>query len=102
MDVTVFEIMPHPRHPGDWLLKPCRGAPYGLWLVGKVRRIHTGVRLAPYGLWYGNLDYAIHYAERVAQDCENAEIRVYKRGGTLKERRIMKGDSGPRELSACS
>jgi len=81
MDVTVFEIVPHPRHPGDWLLKPCRGAPYGLW--------------------YGNLEYAIHYAEWVAQDCENAEIRVYKRGGVLEERRIVKG-SGPVGLGACS
>src|SRR5215472_11596956 len=42
MDVTVF----HPRHPADCLLKPCRGAPYGLW--------------------YGNREYAIHYAEWVA------------------------------------
>ena len=82
MRECVFEIIPHPRHPGDWLLKPCRGAPYGLS--------------------YGNLDYAIHYAEWVAQDCENAEIRVYKRGGVLKERRIMKGDSRPRVLGACS
>jgi hypothetical protein len=74
MSESIFEIIPHPRHPGDWLLKPCRGAPYGLW--------------------YGNLQYAISYAEWAAQDLENAEIRVYKRGGVLQERRIVKG-SGP-------
>ena len=79
MDVTVFEIVAD--RWGDWVLKPCHGAPYGLR--------------------YRELRQAITYAERVAQDCENAEIRVYKRDGTFKERRALKG-SGPRELGACS
>ena len=25
------EIIPHPRYRGEWLLKPTRGAPFGLW-----------------------------------------------------------------------
>jgi hypothetical protein len=25
LDVTIFEIVPHPQHPGDWLLKPYHG-----------------------------------------------------------------------------
>jgi hypothetical protein len=81
MSESVFEIVPHPQRPGDWLLKPCRGAPYGLW--------------------YGNLQYAISYTEWAARDLESAEIRVYKRDGSLQERRIVKG-SGPVGLGACS
>ena len=47
------------------------------------------------------LTTAIHYAEWIAQDFENAEIRVYKRDGTLEERRGLKG-LGPVRLGACS
>ena len=82
MNPTVLQIVPHPQRPGDWLLKPCHGAPYGLW--------------------YGKLDYAIHYAEWVVRDLERAEIRVYKRDGTLQERRVLQRASGPREVGACS
>jgi len=81
MSESVFEIVPHPRHPGDWLLKPCRGAPYGLW--------------------YGNREYAIHYAEWSARDLESAEIVVRSRDGTVEERRVVKG-SGSLGFGACS
>jgi hypothetical protein len=74
MSITVLEIVPHPRHPRDWLLKPCRSAPHGLW--------------------YGELRQAISYAKWAARDLENAEIRVYKRDGSLQERQVLKG-SGP-------
>jgi hypothetical protein len=60
------------NRPAAWaLLKPCRGAPYGFW--------------------YGELRQAISYAQWVAQDFENAEIRVYKRDGTLQERQVRRG-----------
>jgi hypothetical protein len=68
MDVTVFEIVPDRRDV--WVLKPCHGAPYGLR--------------------YRELWQAISYAEWVARDFENAEIRVYNRDGTLKERQVLK------------
>jgi hypothetical protein len=79
--VTVFEIVPHPLHRGHWLLKADQ-------------RI-------PYGLWYRELRQAISYATWAARDYENSEIRVYERGGVLKERRVLKG-SGPTGLGACS
>jgi hypothetical protein len=82
MSVTVFEIVPHPQHRGHWLLK-------------------ANDRI-PYGLWYGELRQAISYATWAARDYENAEIRVYERGGVLKERRVLKGKPGPAELGACS
>jgi hypothetical protein len=82
MDVTVFEIVLHPLHRGHWLLK-------------------ANERI-PYGLWYGELRQAISYAEWAARDFENAEIRVYKQDGTLEERRVLKGTSGPARLGACS
>ena len=50
------------------------------------------------GLWYGELRQAISYAQWAERDFENAEIRVYKRDGTLEERRVLKGDSGPAKL----
>jgi hypothetical protein len=31
MDVTVFEIVPHPLHLGHWLLKANQRLPCGLW-----------------------------------------------------------------------
>ena len=71
MDVTVFEIVPHPLQRGHWLLK-------------------TNQRL-PYGFWFGELRQAISYAQWVAQDCENAEISVYRRDGTLQKRQVLKG-----------
>jgi hypothetical protein len=70
MDVTVFEIVLRPQHPGDWLLK--------------------ANECIPYGLWYREFRQAISYAKWVAQDHENAEIRVYKRDGTLQERQVLK------------
>jgi hypothetical protein len=30
MKPVCFEIIPHPRYRGGWLLKPTRGAPFGL------------------------------------------------------------------------
>jgi hypothetical protein len=82
MDVTVFEIVPQRLHRGHWLLK-------------------ANQRI-PYGLRHGELRQAISYATWAARDYENAEIRVYKRDGTLGERRVLKGDSGPARLGACS
>jgi hypothetical protein len=82
MDVTVFEIVPPPLYRGHRLLK-------------------ANQRI-PYGLWYGELRRAISYATWAARDYENAEIRVYERGGVLKERRAPKGDPGPARLGACS
>ena len=73
---------PHPCHRGDWLLKANR-------------RI-------PYGLWYGELRRAISYAEWAGRDFESAEIRIYERGGVLRERRVLKRDAGPVGLGACS
>jgi len=37
MDVTVFEIVPHPLHRGHWLLKANERIPYGLW-YGELRQ----------------------------------------------------------------
>jgi hypothetical protein len=82
MNPIVFAIVPHLQHPGDWLLKPCQGAPYGLR--------------------YGKLEYAVHYAEWAARDLERAEIGVYKRDGTLQESRVPERASEPDGLGACS
>src|SRR5215831_12370907 len=72
MDVSAFEIVPHPHlHRGHWLLK-------------------ANERI-PCGLWCGEFWQAISYAQWAAQDFENAEIRVYKQDGTLGERRVLKG-----------
>ena len=81
MSPTLFEIIPHPQHRGQWLLKPNE--------------------CLPYGLWYRELRHAINYAEWSARDLENAEIRVYERGGILQETRVLKG-SAPAGLGACS
>jgi hypothetical protein len=64
-----FEIVPHPRSRGDWLLKPCRSAPFGLW--------------------YRDREHAISYAEWVAREGDRAEILVFNRDGTLAERRVV-------------
>jgi hypothetical protein len=37
MDVTVFEIVPHPLRRGHWLLKANQRIPYGLW-YGELRQ----------------------------------------------------------------
>jgi hypothetical protein len=71
-----FEIVPHPRYRGDCLLKPTRGAPFGLW--------------------YRDRAYAVSYAEWVAREVDSAEIRVFNRDGTLAESRVV-GRSGSRE-----
>ena len=64
-----FEVIPHPRFRGDWLLKPAWGAPFGLW--------------------YRDRQFAISYAEWLAREVETAEIRVYKRDGSLVESRTI-------------
>jgi hypothetical protein len=64
-----FEIVPHPRYRDDWLLKPNRGAPFGLW--------------------YGDRAHAVSYAEWVAREVDRAEIRVLNRDGTLAESRVV-------------
>ena len=66
---VIFEIVPHPRHRGDWLLKP-------------------NLR-APYGLWYGEGEFAVHYAEWSAREMDRAEIRVYNKDGTRAESRAV-------------
>jgi hypothetical protein len=71
-----FEIVPHPRYGGDWLLKPTRGAPFGLR--------------------YRDRAYAVSYAEWVAREVDTAEIRVFNRDGTLAEIRVV-GRTGGRE-----
>jgi hypothetical protein len=65
-----FEIVPHPRSRGDWLLKPCRGTPLGLW--------------------YREREFAISYAEWVAREVDCAEIKVFNRDGSLAERRDLR------------
>jgi hypothetical protein len=65
---VTFEIVPHPQHRGDWLLKPNRRAPYGLW--------------------YGNREFAVSYAEWVAREIERVEIWIYNRDGSLAENRV--------------
>jgi hypothetical protein len=61
--------MPHPRYCGDWLLKPTRGAPFGLW--------------------YRDRAHAVSYAEWVAREVDCAEIIVRNRDGTLADRRLL-------------
>jgi hypothetical protein len=60
---------PHPRYRGDWLLKPTRGAPFGLW--------------------YRDRAHGVSYAEWVAREVDCAEIIVSNRDGTLAERRVV-------------
>ena len=73
---VTFEIVPHPRFRGDWLLKPNRGAPFGLW--------------------YRDREHAVRYAEWVARELDGAEIRAYDRDGKLAERRDPRGSDGMR------
>jgi len=67
--MTSFDIVPHPRYRGDWLLKPSRGAPFGLW--------------------YKERAYAVSYTEWIAREVEAAEIRVFDRDGALAECRVI-------------
>ncbi|MGO9274372.1 MAG: hypothetical protein ACLQOO_29765 [Terriglobia bacterium] len=69
MQHLTFEIVPHPRSRGDWLLKPSR--------------------FAPFGLWYRDLEHAISYAAWAARGADCAEVRVFSRDGTLAECRIV-------------
>jgi hypothetical protein len=69
----LFEIAPHPRFRGDWLLKPTRGAPFGLW--------------------YRDRAQAVSYAEWVARELDRAELRVYNADGSLAEQRLIGRDS---------
>jgi hypothetical protein len=62
-----FEVVPHPLHRGDWLLKP-------------TARI-------PFGLWYRERQSAVSYAEWVAREVDGAEIWIYNRDGSLAETR---------------
>jgi hypothetical protein len=64
---VILEIIPHPRYRGDWLLKPTRGVPFGLC--------------------YGERAHAVSHAEWITREVDRAEIRVFKRDGTLAERR---------------
>ena len=66
-----FEIVPHPRSRGDWLLKPGR--------------------CAPFGLWYRDLEHTISYAAWAAREADRAEIRVLNRDGTLAQCRVVGG-----------
>ena len=70
MQQLIFDVVPHPRFRDDWLLKPNRGAPFGLW--------------------YRDRAHAVSYAEWVAREVETAEIRVYNRDGSLAESRVIK------------
>ena len=65
---VVFEVIPHPHHRGEWLLKPTRGAPFGLW--------------------YRERAHAVSYAEWVAREVDCAEILVRNTDGRI-ERRIV-------------
>jgi hypothetical protein len=38
MEQTTFEVLPHPRFRGDWLLTPNRDSPFGLWSGPRARR----------------------------------------------------------------
>jgi hypothetical protein len=69
MQTITFVIVPHPRYRGDWLLRPNRGAPFGLW--------------------YRDRSHAVSYAEWVAREVDRAEIRVLNRDGTLAESRVV-------------
>jgi hypothetical protein len=75
MSHVCFEIIPHPRSRGDWLLKPTRGAPFGLW--------------------YRDRAHAVSYAEWVAREVESAEIRVYNQDGSQAESRMLRRTSQP-------
>ena len=74
---VAFEVIPHPRFRGDWLLKPAWGAPCGLW--------------------YRERQFAISYAEWAARELENAEIRVYNRDGSLADNRVISKAGQPEE-----
>ena len=76
---VTFEIIPHPRLPGDWFLKPTRGVPFGLW--------------------YRDRQFAINYAEWLAREAETAEIRVYNRDGSLADSRVIRTAGQPEESS---
>jgi hypothetical protein len=62
-----FEVVPHPLHRDDWLLKP-------------------SARI-PFGLWYRQRRSAVSYAEWVAREVDRAEIWIYNRDGSLAETR---------------
>jgi len=66
---VTFEVIPHPRYRGDWLLKPTWGVPFGLW--------------------YRDRQFATSYAEWLAREMKTAEIRVYNRDGSLVESRTI-------------
>ena len=74
---ATFEVIPHPRFRGDWLLKPTWGAPCGLW--------------------YRDRQFAISYAEWLAREVEAAEIRVYNRDGSLADSRVIRRAGQPEE-----
>ena len=76
---VAFEVIPHPRFRGDWLLKPTWGAPCGLW--------------------YRKRQFAVSYAERLAREAERAEIRVYNQDGSLAESRVIRRAGQPEESS---
>jgi hypothetical protein len=67
MQQLTIEIVPHPRSRGDWLLKPSRGAPLGLW--------------------FRDRQFAINDAEWVAKETDRAQILVYGADGVVGERR---------------
>ena len=69
MQTITFAIVSHPRSRGDWMLKPNRGAPFGLW--------------------YRDRDHAVSYAEWVARELDRAEINVFNRDGTLAGCRVV-------------
>ena len=74
---VAFEVIPHPRFRGDWLLKPTAGAPCGLW--------------------YRDRQFAVSYAEWPAREAERAEIRVYNQDGSLAESRVIRRAGQPEE-----
>jgi hypothetical protein len=76
---VAFEVIPHPRFRGDWLLKPAWGAPCGLW--------------------YRERQFAVSYAEWLPRELEAAEIRVYNRDGSLAESRVIRRAGQPEESS---
>jgi hypothetical protein len=44
---------------------------------------------APFGLWYRNREYAVSYAAWIARELDSAETRNYGRDGTLEDRRVF-------------
>jgi len=54
MERATVEVGAHPRFPGDWLLKPNRGTPFGLW--------------------YRDREHAVSCAECVKRELARAEI----------------------------